>query len=255
LSITLIGHDEAGHLERLLPTLGWADEVVYVDCGSHDGSAELAARLGARVFLRHNDPNLNVNKAHAVAQVTGDWVLYLDPDERVGPELAAEIRATIAAEPPQAAFELPRRNFYLGRWLRHGSQYPDRQLRLFRRGRAQFPCRHVHERLQVEGDIGRLRRPFDHHPYESLEQLVAKFNFYTTVEARHLLERGETGWGVGLRCCLLTPAARFARRWLLKGGCLDGLPGLLAALADSASWPARFLKARDLLRQERAARP
>ena len=247
LSITIIGHSEADHLRRLLPTLAWADEIVYVDCESDDDSYEIASQFTAKAFRRPNDLNLNVNKAFAIEQATTDWVFYLDPDERLPEELVREIRDTLAAGTEYAAFRLPRRNHFFGRWLKHGSQYPDMQLRLFKRGAAEFPCKHVHEKLLVHGSIGRLQKAFDHHPYESLQQLVAKFNFYSSIEAGYLHQSGVSrkplSW-VGL--CITKPLTRFLRRYLGKLGFLDGLPGLIAALADALSWPVRWFKAREL---------
>jgi len=167
LSITIIGHNEVEHLRELLPQLKWANEIVYVDCESHDGSLEVARELGCRVFSRPNNTNLNVNKSYAMEQANGDWVFYVDPDERIPEILAAEIEAVIKVT-TNAAFKLNRRNHYFGNWLRYGSQYPDTQLRLFRKDSAQFPNQHVHEKLVVEGSIGKLNNDMLHFPYRNI---------------------------------------------------------------------------------------
>ncbi len=243
LSVTLIGHNEARHLEVLLPTLTWADEIVYVDCESQDGSAELARASGCRVFHRTNRSNLNENKWFAMQQASGEWILYLDPDERVPPALAQEIRQAIAAPGRAVAFQMNRKNFVLGRWLRHGSQYPDRQLRLFKKGRARFPCRHVHERLQVDGLVAQLKNDLLHYPYSSVSQYLKKFDFYTTFEADYLFKQGIRPSPVRHAGYLFwKPVTRFIRRYWLKGGFLDGLPGFLAALFDALGWVVSYFK-------------
>jgi glycosyltransferase involved in cell wall biosynthesis len=217
--------------------------VIYVDCGSTDGSAEVARRYTERVFHRPNNPNLNVNKAYGIGQATTDWVFYLDPDEVVTPELAEEIRAVIAADPPEAAFKLPRRNFFFGAWLRHGGQYPDAQLRLFRRGKAWFPCKHVHERLEVDGPVGTLRSPLEHYTNPTPADAMKKLDFYSTFNARLLAASGRPPTAaMAFRFLCWTPLTRFLRRFLLKGGFRDGWPGLAVALFDSLEIQVRFLK-------------
>ncbi|MCJ8276831.1 MAG: glycosyltransferase, partial [Bdellovibrionales bacterium] len=113
----------------------WGDEVIYVDCESDDQSYEVAEEMGCRVFRRPNDMNLNVNKSYAMEQATGDWIFYVDPDERFDDALMEEVRNKIKAG-KDAAFRLPRRNHFFGQWLRYGGQYPDKQLRIFEKGKG-----------------------------------------------------------------------------------------------------------------------
>ncbi len=243
LSITIIGHNEGDHLKELLPQLQWADEVIYVDCDSSDDSLEIANQLGCRTFQRPNLSNLNINKSFAIEQATGDWIFYLDPDERIPPELQEEIRQRIQQPEGQVAFQLNRRNYYFGRWLKHGSQYPDVQLRLFRKGKAHFPNRHVHEKLQVDGPIGKLKADMLHYPYLTVSQYLRKFDFYTSFEAQYLYQQNvHPGFSMGVRYLLLTPISRFIRRYLFKRGFLDGLPGLFAALFDALNYVVRYVK-------------
>lgn len=243
ISITIIGHNEAYHLKELLPTLGWADELIYVDCESEDQSFELAADLGCRAFRRPNNPNLNVNKAFAMEQAQSDWIFYLDPDERIPEELKNEILQKIAHPESYRAFTLHRKNFYFGKWLKHGSQYPDTQLRLVRRKYARFPQKHVHERLQIDGQIGHLSNSFEHYPYLNISQYLKKFDFYTTFEANFLYNSGvqpssKNAW----KYWCWTPFSRFCRRYVLKGGFLDGWPGFFAALFDALNFMVRYFK-------------
>jgi len=247
LSITIIGHNEVEHLRELLPQLKWAHEIVYVDCESHDGSLEVARELGCRVFSRPNNTNLNVNKSYAMEQANGDWVFYVDPDERIPEILAAEIEAVINTT--NAAFKLNRRNHYFGNWLRYGSQYPDTQLRLFRKDSAQFPNQHVHEKLVVEGSIGKLNNDMLHFPYRNISQFLSKFDFYTGVEAGYLRDSGvQITAGNTLRFLVLKPFPRFLRRYLLKGGFRDGLPGLFCAIFDALNFVVRYFKLWEMTR-------
>ena len=242
LSITIIGHNEIEHLRELLPQLKWADEIVYVDCESHDGSLEVAREAGCRVYSRPNNTNLNVNKSYAMEQANGDWVFYVDPDERIPEILVSEIEKVIQ-DTTNSAFKLNRRNHYFGNWLRHGSQYPDTQLRLFRKDSAHFPNRHVHEKLVVEGSIGKLNNDMLHFPYLNISQFLSKFDFYTRVEAGYLRDSGvRITAGNSLRFLVLKPFSRFFRRYFLKGGFRDGLPGLFCAIFDALNFVVRYFK-------------
>ncbi len=237
ISVSIIGYNEARNLPRCLASLKWADEVVFVDCESSDGSAALAAAAGAKVFSRPNNPNLNVNKQFGLEQCSGDWILYLDPDETVGEELAGELKR-VAAAGTDAAYLVPRRNFYFGRWLRHGGKYPDRQLRFFRAGKAAFPCVDVHERLRVDGTIGALSSPMDHHPYNTGSELLRKMDFYSG--------RKTEREAAGRRAVSLARAARrFCVNYFLKGGFLDGGAGFVSAVADLFSECLAWIKQRE----------
>ena len=235
LAVSVIVHNEAGELAELLRSVrGLGDELVVVDCESTDASAAVARRAGARVYRRPNLENLNVNKAWGIARTKAPWVLYLDPDERMTPALKKEILATIHRPDAADAYEIPRRNFYFGTWLRWGGKYPDSQRRLFKRNRARFAEQHVHERVQVDGPMGRLRAPFDHHPYPDMEAYLRKANFYAVFQARYLAKRGARAgaWNMFLYCAWL-PVTRFVRRYVFKLGFLDGLPGFLGCAHDT----------------------
>ena len=242
LSITIIGHNEVEHLRELLPQLKWADEIVYVDCESHDGSLEVVREAGCRVYSRPNNTNLNVNKSYAMEQANGDWVFYVDPDERIPEFLVSEIEKVIQGT-TNSAFKLNRRNHYFGSWLRHGSQYPDTQLRLFRKDSAHFPNRHVHEKLVVDGSIGKLNNDMLHFSYLNISQFLSKFDFYTRVEAGYLRDSGvRITSGNSLRFLVLKPFSRFFRRYFLKGGFRDRLPGLFCAIFDALNFVVRYFK-------------
>ena len=220
ISVSIIARNEAKHLKACLDSVAWAYEVVVVDCESGDATGEIARAAGARVFVRRNEPNLNINKQFAVQQCSGDWVLYLDPDERCVPAFAKAVMK--AAERGEfAAYTAPRRNFYFGRWLARGGKYPDTQLRFFKRGHASFACRDVHERLQVDGRIGALGEAFEHYPYDDASDMVRKMDFYSTIKAKSPVEMR---FSRGPR--------RFLVNYFLRGGFLDGWQGFAAAVMD-----------------------
>ena len=243
LAITIIGHNEVGHLKKLLPNLSWANEVIYVDCESSDGSFEYAKTQDCKVYQRPNNPNLNINKSYAMEQSQADWIFYLDPDERIPEPLSQEILNTISNPTDYAAFQLNRRNHYFGRWLRFGSQYPDIQLRLFKRGHGLFPQKHVHEKLQISGKIGHLKEDLLHYPYLSISQYLHKFNFYTSFEATYLADSGKSpNFIMAYRYCFSKPLMRFIRRYFFKMGFRDGWQGLFAAGFDALNYIVRYYK-------------
>jgi glycosyltransferase involved in cell wall biosynthesis len=235
ISVAILAHDEAGDLAALLETLTFADEIVVADAESADDTAEVARRAGATVIPVKNDFNLNVNKTVAVNACRGDWILYLDPDESVSPEFAAAIEAAAAADGPYVAYEFPRLNNYFGKYLKRGGAYPDYQLRMFRRGRAGFPCVSVHERLRVDGPVGRLAEPLYHRTYPTVADYIRKLPLYVTAGADYLERRGRRpSPGRDLWSFLLSPGVRFWRRYVFRLGFLDGWAGFLACVLDAA---------------------
>lgn len=250
LGISLIAHNEERCLHTALSSTLFADDVVVVDCQSDDRTAAIASGFAhVRLFSRPNNANLNVNKAFAIDQLNTDWIFYLDPDEVIPACLADQIRATIA-DTPHAACRVPRRNFFFGRWLKYGGQFPDLQLRLFRKGKAHFPLQHVHETLRVDGSIGRLQAFFEHFPYPTVSDYLRKMDFYTEFQADfwHRQRMSPSMFNL-LRFLVLRPGHRFFRRYFLKRGFLDGWQGFLATLGDSFQIVVSFAKFLETTRQ------
>jgi (heptosyl)LPS beta-1,4-glucosyltransferase len=254
LSVCIIARNEAENIARTLESVaGWAAEVIVVDCESTDETASIARSMGAEVHTLPNNPNLNINKNASFDLARAPWILCLDADEIIPPALRTEIESTIAADPRQNGFKIPRRNFYFGEPLMHGGNYPDNQLRLFRRGQGRFPAQHVHERLRIEGEIGELRNPFDHHPYPTFAIWLRKFDFYTSFEASMLEERGVPLDSKTVRHYLFTrPLRRWLERLFLKRGFKDGVPGILAATFDLMNNVVSFGKYWERTRRNRA---
>ncbi len=227
ISIAMIAHNEELNVPRALRSCLWADEIVFVDCGSTDGTAAAARAFPVKYFSRPNSTAVYVNKQFALEQASSDWVFILDADEEVPADLAAELRAAVAAPGAPAAFKIPRRNHYYGRWLRFGGKYPDSQLRLFRRGSARYLPLPVHERLEVDGRVARLSRPFDHYPCVSPEYFARKREFYGKMLAEsYALKRKNRV------LILLRPFTLFVTNFIMKFGFLDGAAGVRTAAMD-----------------------
>ncbi|MCS7176239.1 MAG: glycosyltransferase family 2 protein [Candidatus Kapabacteria bacterium] len=236
LSVCIIARNEATRIAEALASVAWADEVIVLDCGSTDATPQVAAAHGAVVAAAEHTPNLNLNKNRCFALATGDWILSLDADERVPPALAEEIQRLLATNPPENGFWIPRRNWYFGYPLRYGRNYPDYQLRLFRRGTLRFPAQHIHEYPVIEGRVGYLRNPLEHFPYRTLSEYLAKLDRDTEFQARWLAQRyGRLRWSTFIWHGALRSWKRFLERYILWGGFRDGFPGFLAAWLDSVN--------------------
>jgi glycosyltransferase involved in cell wall biosynthesis len=238
LSAIVITFNEAANLPDCLASLAFCDEIVVVDRGSADATQAIARAAGATVIEQSwlgYGPQKNVALAHA----TGDWVLSLDADERVPPALAAEIRAAIAADGP-AAYDMPRSSTFLGRPMRHSGWWPDRVLRLFRRGSGRFTDDVVHERVVVGGPVGRLAHPIEHHPVRRIEDAIGRMDRYSSLGAEKLIARGKTG---GFGTALARGWFAFLRTYVLQLGFLDGREGFILAVANAEGTYYRYLKA------------
>lgn len=222
LSVVIITLDCADTLAHCLDSVAWADEIVIADSGSSDGTVELARERGARV-VHQEWLGFGKQKQFAVEQAKHEWVLCLDADERVTPELRTAIEAALAS-PGQHAYEFARCNRFLGRYLRHGEGYPDWSLRLFQKSHARWSEDVVHEKVITLGTVGRLKGDLLHESAETLDSYLAKQNRYTTLAAEELLQQGG---GVSRLQMLLSPMFRFVKFYFFRLGFLDGVPGLV----------------------------
>jgi glycosyltransferase involved in cell wall biosynthesis len=229
LTVTVIAFNEEANLSDCLESVKWADEIVVVDSFSTDKTVEIARRYTDKVIQREWPGHVE-QKNFALAQATKDWVLCIDADERVSPELAEEIRDVLShPERAEAGYSVPRKTFHLGRWITHGGWYPSRKLRLVRRGRAVWKGVNPHDHLYVDGPVGEFKGDLYHYSYKDISDHLRRIDSYTTISARELHARGK---GYALPHMLMNPPARFLRMYLLRLGFLDGMAGfILAALA------------------------
>lgn len=228
VSVVVLTRNEERHLPGCLDTLAWADEVLVLDSGSTDRTLEIARAAGVRVeerpFTHFGD-----QRQAALEMARGVWVFFVDADERVPPELAAEVQEVVQSNRPEVGWWVPRRNFFWGKEVRHTGWFPDYQLRLLKKGYARYDRTElVHEVATVEGETGYLQTPLIHLNYDSWREFFAKQAAYARYEAdRWVLE----GRRVRLRTFFLQPLRGFWRRYVRWQGWRDGLLGFQLSLA------------------------
>jgi glycosyltransferase involved in cell wall biosynthesis len=246
LSVTIITRNESTHIAACLASVAFADEWIVVDCGSTDGTQEIARSLGARVVEVSDWPGFGVQKNRALDLAQGQWVLSLDADERVSPELAAQIvqvlklpRKPSSGSANIVGYELARLSRFCGQWMRHGDWYPDRVLRLFQRETGRFSLDLVHERVVVQGGTARLSAHLLHETMPTLDDALDKMNRYTSGRAVDKVRAGQSG---GLLSALTHGAWAFMRSYILRRGFLDGRLGFVLALYVAEGTYYRYLK-------------
>ena len=279
LSVVIITHNEEANIGRTLASVqslvfDGKGEIIVVDSGSTDRTVEVAKSYGAKVFIEEWE-GYAAQKNSAIDKAIGDWILSLDADEELGQELAGYIghlllgqsRATIkegvaahkfaVVASTISGFWIPRKNEFLGRWIKHGGFWPDPKLRLFRRGSGRFENRRVHEDVQLSGKAGRLvEGAILHHSYPTLTDYLDHMNRYSSLGAEMVVAKGQVRFSAFN--IIVRPAATFLYNYLFRLGFLDGREGLLLHLyhAVYVSW--KYAKAWELSnrkKQELSSRP
>jgi len=248
LSILIPTRDEADRLPACLATCTFADEIVVVDSGSRDDTVEIARRAGATV-LHHPFESHARQKNWGLAQVSHDWVLVLDADERVPPALAEEIRRALLAPADLRGWSVRRANTFLGREIRGCGWQRDWVLRLFDRRSGRFDDRRVHERARVDGPTGRLRAPLLHRSCRDLDEWLRKTERYATLGAEEVFAAGRAPRRGDLA---IRPLARFVKQWLLQGGFRDGAEGWILCATSAYGVLLKYARLRELAARARA---
>ncbi|MEA1889575.1 MAG: glycosyltransferase family 2 protein [Pseudomonadota bacterium] len=222
LSAVIITHNAAGQLEDCLNSLSFVSEIIILDSGSDDETRNIARQHNAKFF--HQDwLGYGPQKQKAIELAAHNWVLCLDADERISGELAMSIQSALKS-PQYQAYQFPRCNRFLGRWLRHGEGYPDISLRLFNRQHAGWSDDEVHEYVKADVPTGMLKGDLLHDSAVTLDSYLEKQNRYTSLQAEKMYRAGKTAGATRL---LLNPLFRFFKFYLLRLGFLDGVPGLV----------------------------
>jgi glycosyltransferase involved in cell wall biosynthesis len=230
LTVTVITRNESANIDAALASVAWADEIVVIDSESSDDTAAIARRHTDRVETRPW-PGYSAQKNYAASRASHDWILSLDADERVTPELAAEIASILATEPPHRGYRVPRISHYLGRWIRGTDWYPDYQLRLYDRRAGEWNGRRVHESVQLNDTApGRLARDLQHYPYRDISHHLATIDRYTTLAAEQMSAEGRTASLTGVA---LHPPLAFFRNYVLRGGFRSGGAGFVVSVLNS----------------------
>lgn len=245
LSVTIITYNEEARIGRALDSVKWASEVVVCDSGSTDRTREIAAASGARVVSRHWE-GYGQQKNFAQSQCVNDWVLNIDADEEVTPELRDEIRALFAAQAdPSKVYRIKRRTYFGDRWIRFGGWYPNAVARLGNRKHSRWTEPEIHEELKASGGEATLVHPMNHFSFDGALDQAAKNVRYAELCAREDIRRGRRGSILKL---LFKPYWKFFESYALRLGVLDGLPGLLIAKNAAHSM---FLRQAKLIERER----
>jgi glycosyltransferase involved in cell wall biosynthesis len=240
LSAYIIAYNEADKIAAAVQSVYWADEILVLDSNSSDDTAKIASENGATV-RQLEFTTFGKLRNEAIAQCQHDWVFSLDADERCTPEAQAEILA-ILTNPQADAYFVPRRNWFMGRWIKHCGWYPDyRQPQLFRKAVMLFDDKdEVHESYQIQGKIGHLQADILQVPFQNLEQIVHKMQRYSSLGARKLARKGKP---VSMGTALWHAVWAFIRIYVLKLGFLDGWAGFVLALSNFEGTFYRYAKA------------
>jgi glycosyltransferase involved in cell wall biosynthesis len=240
ISAIIITYNEERNIRACLQSLrDWVDEIVVVDSASTDATVAIAQEFGAVVKQTQDWPGFGPQKNRALSLATSEWVLSIDADERITPELSIEIQQVMRGQHEGQAFEIPRFSSYCGRFMKHSGWYPDYVLRLFKRGHAQFSNDLVHERVTTEDHIAKLSHPLLHFSFNNFSQVLKKIDAYSEASALQAYKKGRranvfTAVGHGLWS--------FIKTYFLKAGFLDGQHGLALAISNGEGSYYRHLK-------------
>ena len=242
LSVTIITLNEEANIRRTLESVQWADEIVVLDSGSTDRTVSICREFTDKVF--HQDwLGFGKQKNAAIDKATGYWVLSLDADEPVEKELAAEIRTIMASPEPNDGYRIPRKTFFLGKWIRHGGWYPDYNLRLFRKGKGRFEERAVHEAVKVDGKAGTTQHAILHYAYPDLASYLASINKYSSLAVDVMAEQGIPARKTTWINIVIRPVLTFIFKYVVRLGFLDGKHGLMLNLFHAYYVFAKYAKA------------
>jgi glycosyltransferase involved in cell wall biosynthesis len=224
ISVVVSVWNEEKHLARCLSSVSWADEIVVIDNSSTDKTNKIARTFTDKVFSRPNNLMLNLNKNYGFGKATKDFILNLDGDEEIPEALRDEIRSVIKTKDCMDGYWIARKNIIFGKWIQHGIWWPDKQIRLFKRGKGRFPCVHIHEYVKIDGRVDSLIHPYIHYNYESIHQYLTKIDRASSSEALSLDEmKYQIQWYDAIRF----PVSDFIKIYFAQQGFKDGLHGLV----------------------------
>lgn len=229
LTVIILTYNEERHIEECIKSAKLADEILVVDSGSIDKTVFIAKEAGARIVNHPMNEGFAAQRNFALEQSTNTWVMFLDADERITPLLAEEITAALAAPGDIVAFKIPRRNHFMGTEIKHCGWYPDYNFRLMKKGKVRYSGL-VHEHVLFDGNTRKLKQPFLHFTYTSVEQYLEKLNKYTSLSALDMRKRGKKARVTDI---ILRPPITFLKMFTLRKGILDGLEGFTICLLSS----------------------
>lgn len=273
ISVVLATYNEEKSLSDCLKSVkGWVDEIIIVDEFSTDKTKEIAESLGAKVFEEKHEQIFHITKNKAIAKAKSDWILQLDADERIPAEMKKEILGIISGDyfgydtwisplksslnkllpifskpkklsKPASAYWLPRKNFFLNRYLKNTGQYPDPVIRLFQKGKAILPAKDVHEQMKVDGTVGWLKSDLDHYATPDFSRYLLRENRYSSLQARFYKEQGmKVNLGNTINFLFFKPTGTFLSLYFRHRGFLDGFPGFVFSLYSGLHHAFSYMK-------------
>lgn len=248
ISVVIITLNEEAHIERCIRSAPFADDIVVVDSFSTDRTVEIAEKCGARVF-KEKWKGFGPQKAFATEQAKNSWILSLDADEALSPELAAEIIECFSDLDPEAGYLFPRKSYHLGRWIEHGGWYPDYQLRLYNKTKSQWNSAALHEKVEVK-KVLKMKRDLLHWVFDSLSDQVMTNDRYSTLGANQLAEAGQRFSYLKM---LFKPLGKFVETYIVKRGYKDGLPGFIISIGAAYSLFLKFAKLWEIERAKKSS--
>lgn len=246
LSVTIITFNEEKNIKECLESVKWADEIIVVDSESKDKTVEIAKAFTDKVFNKKWE-GFSEQKSYALSLASNEWVLSIDADERVTPELKEEIRSSLSINNGFNGYYIPRRNFFLGKEIKNCGWYPDYQLRLFRKSMTVVDSRKVHEGFLVTGERGYLKENFIHFTHNNLHDIFKKINEYSTLEAAELYTTKKAR-PINI---FINPVAGFLSHYIHRRGYKDGVHGLMVSLIHAATKMMTYMKIWDLQNKEK----
>ena len=242
ISVAIITKNEEANIRGCLESVRWADDIVVVDSGSTDQTLKICGQFPVRVF-EEEWKGFARQKNSAIAKTRHEWILSLDADERVTEKLKEEIDQTLHSDPPVDGYLVARKNFFLGRWIKHCGWYPDHNLRLFRKERGSFVEREVHEKATVKGEVRCLKEPLEHYTYRTLSDFIQRTDRYSSLAAREMWREGRRFRRADL---LFRPPYTFFQMYLLRAGFLEGHWGFLLSVLYSFYTFAKYSKLKEI---------
>ncbi len=242
LSIIIITKNEAHHIASCLDSVAsWADEIIILDSGSTDETVSICEKYTPHVY-ETDWPGYGPQKQRALEKATGKWIFSIDADETVSQQLENEIKQAIKST-KYVGYQIPRLSKFCGKEIHHSGWWPDYTIRLFRKKSGNFSLAPVHEKVDVEGPVGKLKTPLLHDTYESLEEAISKMNHYSSLSAKMLFDQGKKS---SLGKALAKSVWTFIRIYFVKAGFLDGKHGLMLAILNTEGTYYKYIKLLEL---------
>lgn len=249
LSVVIVCQDEEHNIARTLDSVRWADEVILVDSGSTDRTLEIAATYPNVRIFREPWKGFAGQKNSGMEKATGDWVLWIDADEPLEPALQEEMRTALATDPGVNGFWIPRKNYFMNRWMRFGGQFPDRKLHLIRRGSGKWEGGGAHPGVKITGASRPMKHAILHYAYPTLRSYLEHMNSYSSSQAQYMAQTGRRGFH--FVHIVISPLATFLYNYVVRLGFLDGREGFLLHAYHSAYVSQKYAKLWELTRDKR----